>query len=125
MQRQLALKGICSIDEWKEIREKIHYDFMKDNHFTELKDIELLATRINMLNMIQPYMGTYFSRNYARKHVLNMDDEEIEHMDEEIYQEAMMQQQAMAAQQQSAAPAAQQPQQPQQDVNAAFNEITK
>ena len=38
MRVQCVLKGICTDDEWKEFRENIHYDFIKDNNFAELKE---------------------------------------------------------------------------------------
>jgi hypothetical protein len=88
MQRQLALKGICSIDEWKEMKEYIHYDFLKDNNFTELKESELMATRLQLMNQIDPYVGTYFSKAWVKKHVLQFDEEGIERMNAELAQEA-------------------------------------
>jgi hypothetical protein len=78
MERQLALKGICSVDEWHEFKEKIHYDFLKDNNFAELKASELLANRLQVMQQIDPYVGVYFSKDWIRKKVLNMNEEEIE-----------------------------------------------
>ena len=87
MKRQLALKGICSIDEWEVLKEKIHYDFLKDNNFAELKESELMNARLQLMNQIDPYVGTYFSRAWVKKHVLHFDEEGIERMDEELEQE--------------------------------------
>jgi hypothetical protein len=87
MERQLALKGICSVDEWHELKEKIHYDFLKDNNFTEIKESELMANRLQLMNQIDPYVGTYFSRAWVRKHVLQFDEEGIERMQTEIEEE--------------------------------------
>ncbi len=84
MERQLALKGICSTDEWKELKEKIHYDFLKDNNFAELKASELLANRLQVMQQIDPYVGVYFSKDWIRKKVLNMNEEEIEEIAEQI-----------------------------------------
>ena len=87
MKRQLALKGICSVDEWEELKEKIHYDFLKDNNFTELKEAELLATRLQLMQQIDPYVGVYFSKGWIKKHVLQFDEEGIERMDAEMAEE--------------------------------------
>jgi hypothetical protein len=84
MERQLALKGICSVDEWNEMKEYIHYDFLKDNNFTELKEAELWSQRIQMLTMAEPYVGTYFSREWVKKHILQLNNAEIEEMQSEI-----------------------------------------
>lgn len=87
MKRQLALKGICSVEEWEKLKEKIHYDFLKDNNFAELKESELMTSRIQLMNQIDPYVGTYFSKAWVKKHVLHFDEEGIERMEEELEQE--------------------------------------
>ena len=135
MQRQLVLKGICSIDEWKEMKEYIHYDFLKDNNFTELKEAELISTRLQLMNQIDPYVGTYFSKAWVKKHVLQFDEEGIERMDAELAEEGAEAEKLDAAQmQQPGAPvgaplgANAQPSAPTQttDMNQAFNsEMTK
>jgi hypothetical protein len=87
MQRQLALKGICSVEEWDILKEKIHYDFLKDNNFAELKESELMVTRLTLMNQIDPYVGTYFSKEWVRKKVLHLNEEEIEEMAQQIEEE--------------------------------------
>jgi len=87
MKRQLALKGICSVDEWDVLKEKIHYDFLKDNNFTEMKEAELMASRLQLMQQIDPYVGTYFSKGWVKKHVLHFDEEGIERMDVEMAEE--------------------------------------
>ena len=84
---QLSLKNICTVAEWEEFKENISYDFKKDNNFTELKDAELLKERIGTLNMIDPYVGRYFSAEWVKKKVLRMTDEEIEEMEKQIEEE--------------------------------------
>ena len=84
MERQLALKGICSVDEWNELKQKIHYDFLKDNNFAELKDTELLTARLQLMQLIDPYVGTYFSKAWIKKKVLNMNEEEVEMIETEL-----------------------------------------
>lgn len=87
MERQLALKGICSVDEWNELKQKIHYDFLKDNNFAELKNAELLTARLDIMQKIDPYVGTYFSKDYIRKKVLSMNEEEIQEIVQQIEQD--------------------------------------
>ncbi len=43
---QLALKGICTTEEWDEFKEAIYYDFKKDNNFVELREAELIRERV-------------------------------------------------------------------------------
>ena len=87
MERQLALKGICSVDEWNELKETIHYDFLKDNNFMELKESELMASRLTLMQQIDPYVGVYFSKAWVKKHVLHFDEEGIERMEKELAEE--------------------------------------
>ena len=84
---QLVLKKICTEEEWKEFKENIWYDFKKDNNFTELKEAELLQNRITTLQLVDPYVGRYYSMAWVRKNVLQMDDDEIEEIMKQIEEE--------------------------------------
>lgn len=84
---QLITKGICTEEEWLEFKEDIWYDFKKDNNFTELKEAELLQNRIQTLQLVDPYVGRYYSMEWVRKNVLMMDDEDIEEMKKQIEEE--------------------------------------
>ena len=84
---QLSLKGICTREEWDHFKEDIYYDYKKDNNFTELRDAELLTSRLQLLATVDPYLGRYFSSKWVKKTVLHMTDEEIEDMQEEMAEE--------------------------------------
>jgi hypothetical protein len=84
---QLVLKGICTREEWDQFKEDIYYDFRKDNNFTELREAELLQNRLQMVGLVDPYIGRYFSQQYVMNKVLMMTEEEIEAMREEIEKE--------------------------------------
>ena len=87
LKTQLVLKGVCTSDEWEKFKEKIYYDYKKDNHFTELQDSELLTSRLQLLAVIDPFLGRYYSGNWVKKNVLRMTDEEVERMDKEVKEE--------------------------------------
>jgi hypothetical protein len=95
MERQLALKGIASIDEWKELREKIHYDFLKDNNFSELRETDLINSRMQLLMQVEQFTGRYFSKAWVQKNVLHLDEEEVDKIDVQIELERMKEQQEM------------------------------
>ena len=84
---QLVLKGICTTEEWEQFRESIYYDYIRDNHFTEMRDTELLRERIATLNVVDPYIGRFYSANWVKRNVLQMPTEEIEQIDKEIKDE--------------------------------------
>jgi len=87
LRTQLILKGICSSDEWDEFREVIYYDYKKDNNFTELRDAELLTARLQLLQVVDPYIGRYYSAKWVSKNILQMSDETMSEMKEQIAQE--------------------------------------
>ena len=87
LKTQLILKGVIAAEEWDTFKEHIQFDFMQDGHFTELKNAEILQNRLDMLGQIESYVGTYFSKEYVRKNVLRMNDEEIEEVENQIKDE--------------------------------------
>ena len=87
LKTQLLLKGIIAPEDWPEIQEHIQYDFLADGHFAELKDAELLENRLNQLQTVEAYIGTFFSKEYVLKKVLRMTDSEIQEMRDQIKSE--------------------------------------
>ena len=87
LKTQLILKGVCTSEEWEEFREKIYFDYKKDNNFAELRDAELLQNRLQILGTIDPYVGRYYSQEWVKKNVLQMTDEDIEEMQKQIEKE--------------------------------------
>jgi hypothetical protein len=81
---QCTLKGIMTIEEWDVHKENIIYDFNDDNHFFELKDAEILKDRIEQLQGVSEYLGTYFSVEWVRKNVLKQSQQDIEEIDKQI-----------------------------------------
>jgi hypothetical protein len=132
---QLIAKGVIRPDEWDDIQFGIKYDYLEDNHYSELKDSEILQQRMGLLQLMDPYIGKYYSMEWARKNVLHLDEKEIKEMDKQIEDEKdqmlataetqgqiqlAMQQPTMDAQaeQQQQAMQQQQAAQPQQDQGA-------
>jgi len=87
---QCVLKGICTDEEWELFKENIHYDFIKDNNFSELKEAELMSQRLTLLQSVDPYTGRYFSQKWIQQNVLRLTDDEIAEMDTEIENEKEM-----------------------------------
>jgi hypothetical protein len=76
LEKQLILKSIISPEDWKDIKDKIRYNFMKDNLFEELKETEILREKISTLRDIEEHVGKYFSREWVIKNVLFMSDDD-------------------------------------------------
>jgi hypothetical protein len=77
LRTQLLLKNIVTPEDWELMKEHIQYDFLYDNHFSELKEAELMTERLNMVATAEPYVGKYFSQDYVRRKILRQTDEEI------------------------------------------------
>ena len=89
LKTQLILKGVVTNEEWEDIRSDISVDFLRDNHFSELKDAELLRERLGTLREIDEYAGRYYSVEWIRKNVLMQNDEDIEDIIKQIDAEGM------------------------------------
>ena len=83
----LALKGVTTRKEWQQMKQDIYYDFMEDNHFTELKDTEIMTERLRLLGDIDSYVGKYFSEQWVRTNVLRLTEDEVEEIQTQIDQE--------------------------------------
>jgi hypothetical protein len=84
---QLVAKNIIKPEEWDDISSKIKYDYLEDNHYSELKDAEILGQRVQILQQLDPYVGKYYSQAWIRKNVLRLDDEDIAQIEKEIEEE--------------------------------------
>jgi len=87
LRTQLILKNIVTPEDWEIMEDHIQYDFIYDNQFAELKESELMEGRLNILQVIEPYVGKYYSQDYIRRRVLRQTDGEIVEIDEQIEQE--------------------------------------
>lgn len=81
---QLIVKGIIRPDEWEDISNKMRFDFQMDNHFTEMKNSELINNRLALLQQIDPFVGKYFSTRWVRENVLMQTEDDISDMDEQM-----------------------------------------
>jgi len=84
LKKQLILKNVITEDDWNSWKNKVTVDFLRDNHFAELKEAELLREKIQSLDQIANYVGEYFSKEWVQKNVLLFDDETIDNMNKQI-----------------------------------------
>ena len=87
LKTQLILKNICTPEDWEIMSEHIQYDFLYDNHFSELKEAELMNERLTLLQSAEPYVGKYYSQDYVRRKILRQTDMEILEQDRLIQDE--------------------------------------
>jgi len=88
LKKQLVLKGVITEQDWDMWKNDITVDFIRDNHFTELKDAEVLRERLQTMDQVSQYVGEYFSKEWVWKNVLQMQEDEVETILKQISVEA-------------------------------------
>ena len=84
LKTQLILKSVIVPEDWDDMKEHIQYDYLYDNHFTELKNLEMMTEKLNVLAAMDPYVGKYFSTQYIRTEILGQTETQIEEMDAQM-----------------------------------------
>jgi hypothetical protein len=84
LKKQLLLKKIITEADWEDWKNDIRIDYVRDNHYSELKDNEILKERIQTLDMINQYVGEYFTKNWVLKNVLKMTEDDIKELEKDV-----------------------------------------
>tara|TARA_E500000331_G_scaffold356979_1_gene417030 strand:- start:387 stop:2039 length:1653 start_codon:yes stop_codon:yes gene_type:complete len=87
LKTQCLLKNLVTPEDWEIMEEHIQYDFLYDNHFSELKEAELMTERLNIAATAEPYVGKYYSQDWVRRKIIRQTDEEIIEQDKLIAKE--------------------------------------
>jgi hypothetical protein len=119
LEKQLILKGVIDPEEWDEIKNKIRYDFMKDNYYEELKSAEILREKMSTLREVEEQVGKYFSREWVIKNVLFLSDNDWKEMKKQIDKEKETEDQEMS----NMAGDQQPPEQPDQEAEESLKVI--
>jgi hypothetical protein len=88
LKTNLVLKGVITLEDWDNMVQLIQYDFLQDGHFAELKRAEMMESQMTALQSIESYIGTFFSKQWVQRNVLNMTEMEINDMQDQINKEA-------------------------------------
>ena len=84
LKRQLILKKIMVPSDWPTIKHQIAIKFERDNYYSELKEGEILQARLENLAMLDEYVGTYFSKEWIKKKILQQSDDEINEIQSQL-----------------------------------------
>jgi hypothetical protein len=90
LKTQLILRRVIAPEEWDMIEPGIKVLFTKDNYFEELKDIEILQTKIQATMQALPIIDQFISRTDVFKQIWRLTDNEIQEKMMEIMQEVKM-----------------------------------
>ena len=87
LKTQLILKGIVTIEDWdRRLSQTIKYEYVEDGYFSEIKESELFKERMEIYRNMKDneMIGNVYSKDWAMKHILKMNDEEIVTQKQEI-----------------------------------------
>lgn len=84
---ELVETNILTEKEWKIFEPLIQFEFVVDSYIVEQQQNETAATRIDLMQSVEPYIGKVFSIEYLKKRILRMSEEEIEDMATQIEEE--------------------------------------
>ena len=86
LRTQLLAKGIIDKGEWNVYQENINFIFQDDGYFTELKKLEIMTSRIEMLDTISSgeMIGRYYSIEWVRKNILMQSEEDMDVLDKQM-----------------------------------------
>ena len=91
LEKQLILKGVLTLNDWRMIEPNLFYEWQSDSHFSELKEAEMLNERLSTLqnmNYAEEIIGTFYSKEFIRKRILKQTDEDVKLIDKQIEAEA-------------------------------------
>ena len=87
LKTQLILKGVISPEDWDEMKDHIQYDYLFDNHFNELKELEMTTQRMNLVTQMDPFVGKYFSIEHIRRDILQQKEAEYKEIEKQMQSE--------------------------------------
>ena len=88
LKTQLILKNIITEQDWADIKESIQWVFAEDNAFVEYKESEIISNRLQLLQQVESYVGTYFTKDWVMRNVLRFTEEEMNTLKKDLEKEA-------------------------------------
>jgi hypothetical protein len=64
-----VLKGVVTVEDWKTMSQQIKFDFAKDNYYEELKETDVLNSRLQVASQLTPNIGKYYSHGWIRSNI--------------------------------------------------------
>lgn len=87
LKTQLILKNIITDQDWKDIKNSIQWVFAEDNSFVEFKESEVISNRLQLLQQVESYVGTYYTKDWVMRNVLRFTEEETDRMKKDLKKE--------------------------------------
>ncbi len=73
--------------DWEKLRSTIFFEYQHDNYFEELKRIEVFNERMTQLQTADAFKGSYFSKQYIVRNILELSEEQWDQMQQQMHDE--------------------------------------
>lgn len=87
LKTQVVASKICTSEEWDAEANGIKIFFNTDSYYEELKEAEILQSRVDLALAMEPLVGRAFPLEYVLRHAFKMTDEEIKSTGDKILKE--------------------------------------
>jgi hypothetical protein len=87
LERQVVLKGIMSLSDWRKISKKIRFRYARNSYSEELKSHELMLARLDVAERIMPFVGRFVSNEFIRERIFMQSEEDRLKEDKKIANE--------------------------------------
>lgn len=84
LKTNLIAKRIINEDDWRTIKDGLRFNYTQDIFYSEITDLEIQRNRFETIAQMQPFIGTYISSEWVRRHILRQTEEEMESLDKEM-----------------------------------------
>jgi len=81
---QLVLKGIVTKEEWDDFKDQVIFEWARDSYYAELKDIEIIQTKMQAAGLALPLLKILVSREYIWREIFKFDDQQIKDMTKQL-----------------------------------------
>lgn len=75
---QLVLRQIMTLQEWNSFKDKCFISYSGNSFFAELKQLDILTERLNVIDRLQPYVEAGYVSGNQVKNILKLDEDDSE-----------------------------------------------
>ena len=76
LRKHLILKNIITNEDWRSIESSVMFNWEEDSHFAEIKKLNMMKERIDIVQSMDMMIERYYSLDYIRKNILLQTEEE-------------------------------------------------
>jgi len=84
---ELVLRGVIKDKEWKQLKKDFVWIFVEDNQFVQLKQSEILQSKLNTMQQVDSMVERYFSVEWALTNIMQFTESEINQLKQQREQE--------------------------------------